>query len=80
MKKEIPVTLLGHSGQYFFCDCFEDIDRRLCKQSVGLIYKTGTIEVDHDVRPKPQSPRGKGGDQRNCHNEDVSFRQVLFGN
>ena len=60
----------------FFCDCFEGIR----KQSIGLLYKTGTIEVDHDVRPKPLSPRGKGGDQRNCHNEAVSSRQVLFEN
>ena len=31
--------------QDFFCDCFEGILVRLCKHSVGLIYKTGTIEV-----------------------------------
>ena len=30
----------------FFCDCFEGIRGRLFKHSVGLIYKTGTIEVE----------------------------------
>ena len=45
--------LVVHSGQDVFCDCFEGIPEKLCKQSVGLLYKTGTIEVEHNVCSKP---------------------------
>ena len=53
--------LVEQSGQDFFCDCFEGIRGRLCKHSVGLLYKTGTIEVDHDVRSKPLGAKRKRG-------------------
>ena len=61
MEERNSCNLEVQSGQDFFCDCFKGICGRLCKQSVGLLYKTGTIKVDHDVRSKPLGVKRKRG-------------------
>ena len=48
-------------GENFYCTCFEGIRGRLCIHSVGLLYKTGIIEVDNDVRSKPLGAKRKRG-------------------
>ena len=61
LEERNSCNLEEQSGQDFFCDCFEGICGRLCKQSVGLLYKTGTIEVDHYVCSKPLGAKRKRG-------------------
>ena len=61
--------IIEQKGKEFYCDCFVGSKGHLCKHSVGLMYKTGTIEVTSDVRSKPLGPkkRGKGRPKKNGH-------------
>ena len=45
----------------FFCDCAMGSKARLCKQTVGLMFKTDIIEIDSDVRSKPLGQKRKRG-------------------
>ena len=55
----------------FFCDCFEGINGRMCKHTVGMHYrqKTGRLPVTEDVRSLPISskrPRGRPKKPAGC--------------
>ena len=45
----------------FFCDCYNGIKGRICKHAVGLMYKTGDLEVTDDVRSKPLGQKRRRG-------------------
>ena len=45
----------------FYCDCFLGMKAKLCKHSVGMLYKTELLEVTSDVRSKPLGVKRKRG-------------------
>ena len=45
----------------FYCDCHEGIKSRMCKHTVGLMYKTNNLEVTSEVRSKPLGQKRKRG-------------------
>ena len=45
----------------FYCDCHEGIKSRMCKHTVGLMYKTNVLEVTSEVRSKPLGQKRKRG-------------------
>ena len=60
--------IIEQKGREFYCDCFVGSKGHLCKHSVGLMYKTGTLEVTSDVRSKPLGPkRGRGRPKKTGH-------------
>ena len=53
--------LVEQIGDDFFCDCHEGIKTRMCKHSVGLLYKTEKLEISSDVRSKEIGKKRKRG-------------------
>ena len=53
--------IIEQVGKDYFCDCHEGIKGRLCKHSVGLMYKCGTLEITSDVRSKPLGQKRRRG-------------------
>ena len=53
--------IIEQVGNDYFCDCHEGIKGRLCKHSVGLMYKCGTLEITSDVRSKPLGQKRRRG-------------------
>lgn len=53
--------IIEQVGKDYFCDCHEGIKGRLCKHSVGLMYKCGTLEITSDVRSKPLGQKRQRG-------------------
>ena len=53
--------LVEQIGDDFFCDCHEGIKARMCKHSVGLLYKTEKLEISSDVRSKEIGKKRKRG-------------------
>ena len=47
-------------GQYF-CDCYQGIKGKLCKHTVGLMYKTKVLTETEDVRSQPLGQKRKPG-------------------
>jgi len=45
MKIQKSCHLVEQIGDEFFCDCFEGSKARLCKHAVGLMFKTGVLEI-----------------------------------
>lgn len=48
-------------GTEFYCDCHEGMKARVCKHAVGLMFKTGVLEISSDVRSKPLGQKRKRG-------------------
>ena len=68
MKIRSSCYIIEQKGREFYCDCFIGSKGHLCKHSVGLMYKTGTLEVTSDVRSKPLGPkRGRGRPKKTGH-------------
>ena len=54
--------IVEQRGNNFFCDCPLGIKGKLCKHSVGLLYKTKVLDITPDVRSVPlgqKRPRGR---------------------
>ena len=58
LKIRSSCHLVEQVGKDFYCDCHEGMKARLCKRTVGLMYKIGIMEISSDVR------RERGGGQR----------------
>ena len=69
--------IIEQVGKDYFCDCHEGIKGRLCKHSVGLMYKCGTLEITSDVRSKPLGQKRRPGrpKSRTVQSQELS---VLF--
>ena len=52
LKIRSSCYLVEQIGSEFFCDCYEGMKARVCKHAVGLMYKTGVLEISSDVRSK----------------------------
>ena len=50
LKIRSSCYLVEQIGSEFFCDCYEGMKARVCKHAVGLMYKTGVLEISSDVR------------------------------
>ena len=53
--------LVEQVGKEFYCDCFEGMKARFCKHAVGLMFKTGVLEISSDVRSKPLGQKRRRG-------------------
>ena len=53
--------LVEQVGKEFYCDCFEGMKARVCKHAVGLMFKTGVLEISSDVRSKPLGQKRRRG-------------------
>ena len=45
--------VIEEKGGQFYCDCYNGIKGKLCKHSVGLLYKTKGLTETEDVRSQP---------------------------
>ena len=61
LKIRSSCYLVEQIGSEFFCDCYEGMKARVCKHAVGLMYKTGVLEISSDVRSKPLGQKRKRG-------------------
>ena len=69
LKMRTSCYIVEQKGSEFFCDCYEGSKGRLCKHSVGLMYKCGVLEVTPEVRSKPlgeKRSRGRPAKPRNA--------------
>ena len=53
--------LIEQVGEDFYCDCHQGIKAKLCKHTVGMMFKCGILEVDSAVRSKPIGEKRKRG-------------------
>ena len=53
--------LIEQVNSEFYCDCAMGSKARLCKHTVGLMFKTDMLEIDSDVRSKPLGQKRKRG-------------------
>ena len=53
--------IIEEKGGQYYCDCFSGIKGKLCKHSVGLMYKTKILTETEDVRSKPLGQKRKPG-------------------
>ena len=53
--------LIEQINDEFFCDCPPGIKGKMCKHEVGMMYKTGILEITSDVRSKPLGQKRKRG-------------------
>ena len=61
MKIRQSCHLVEQVNNEFFCDCPLGIKGKMCKHTVGLLYKTGIMEITSDVRSKPLGQKRKRG-------------------
>ena len=61
VKVRSSCYIVEQKGSEFYCDCFEGSKGRVCKHTVGLMYKCGLLEVTSDVRSKPLGQKRKRG-------------------
>ena len=61
LKIRSSCYLVEQVGEEFYCDCHEGMKARLWKHTVGLMYKTGVMEISSDVRSKPLGQKRKRG-------------------
>ena len=61
VKVRSSCYLVEQIGEEFYCDCYEGMKARYCKHAVGLMYKTGVLEVSSDVKSKPLGQKRKRG-------------------
>ena len=59
--------LVEQVGKEFYCDCFEGMKARVCKHAVGLMFKTGVLEISSDVRSKPLGQKRRRGRPKKLH-------------
>ena len=52
---------VNFSTKRFFCDCHEGMKECVCKHAIGLMFKTGVLEISSDVRSKPLGQKRKRG-------------------
>ena len=58
--------IIEQVNEEFYCDCFLGMKAKLCKHSVGMLYKTELLEVTSD--PSLLVSREREVAQRSCHN------------
>ena len=61
MKIRNSCHLVEQIGDEFFCDCYVGSKARLYKHAVGLMFKTGVLEITANVRSKPLGQKRKHG-------------------
>ena len=61
MKVRQSCHLIEQINDEFFCDCLPGIKGKMCKHAVGMLYKTGIMEITSDVRSKPLGQKRKRG-------------------
>ena len=60
VKTRSSCHLVEQVGKDFYCDCYEGMKGRYCKHSVGLMFKTETLEITSEVRSKPLGQKRRG--------------------
>ena len=58
--------IIEQVNEEFYCDCFLGMKAKLCKHSVGMLYKTELLEVTSDPSLFVSIERVVA--QRSCHN------------
>ena len=58
--------IIEQVNEEFYCDCFLGMKAKLCKHSVGMLYKTELLEVTSD--PSLLVSREREVTQKSCHN------------
>ena len=53
--------IIEEKGKQYFCDCYNGIKGKLCKHSVGIMYKTKTLLETEDVRSQPLGQKRRRG-------------------
>ena len=48
-------------GSDFFCNCPVGMKGKICKHTVGLLYKNSLLEITEEVRNKPLGVKRKRG-------------------
>ena len=61
MKIRQSCHLIEQVNDEFFCDCPLGIKGKMCKHTVAMLYKTGTLEITSDVRSKPLGQKRRRG-------------------